>query len=214
MLGIPEDEPCNFTHQNRGVTLALIRHGQTDWNAQGRFQGRIDVPLNDLGRQQARDTAAALAEAHTEWEAVVSSPLSRARETAEIIAERLGLPLGEAMDEWVERSYGVYEGAEEAPELKTHPSVEKLGSVIMRGYGGLARVERDYPRQNVLVVAHGTIIRYTLNDIMGGHPEDPLVPRILNGALSTLRQADRLSAEGSIAWDVLQLNVSPSAARV
>lgn len=189
--------------QNGGVTIALIRHGQTDWNAEGRFQGHTDIPLNDVGRGQARDTALALAEAGTRWRAIVSSPLQRARETAAIIAEVLGLELGPALPTWMERSYGIYEGAPEAPELKTHASVEKMNSVIARGRAGLDQVERECELP-ALVVAHGTIIRYTLNDIAGAHPEQQTVPRIVNGSLSLVRRNDAGH------WEIVQVNVSPS----
>lgn len=194
-------EWARYSRQNTQVTIALIRHGQTDWNAAGLFQGSADIPLNNVGRAQARETALALAD--IQWQAIVSSPLQRARETAAIIAETLGLELGPTLPEWVERSYGVYEGAPDAPELKNHPSVEKMSSVIARGYSGLNRVDQECERPT-LVVAHGTIIRYTLNDIAGAHPEEQVVPRILNGALSTIQR----DAHGN--WELLSVNVNPS----
>ncbi|HLP22477.1 MAG TPA: histidine phosphatase family protein [Microbacteriaceae bacterium] len=185
------------------MTLALIRHGQTDWNAAGLFQGSTDIPLNDVGRGQARETARLLADGGVEWANIVSSPLRRARETAEIIASELGLDLGSAYDEWIERSYGIYEGKPDAPELKTHPSVEKMTSVIARGRAGLTRVSAEC-QQPTLLVAHGTIIRYTLNDIAGALPAEPTIPRILNGALSTI---DR---DESGMWRITALNLNPS----
>ena len=72
-----------------GSYLCLARHGETTWNRERVFQGQLDVPLNDLGREQAH----ALAEqaAQEGLRALVSSPLGRARETAEIVGERIGL---------------------------------------------------------------------------------------------------------------------------
>jgi broad specificity phosphatase PhoE len=71
------------------TTIVLVRHGETDWNRERRFQGHADMPLNDAGRRQARELAELLrAEGLS---AVYTSPLGRARETAEIVGERLGL---------------------------------------------------------------------------------------------------------------------------
>ena len=71
--------------------LLLVRHGETDWNADGRLQGQTDRPLSDFGRKQARGLADELAAEG--FEAIYSSDLARARETAEIIGARLGLPV-------------------------------------------------------------------------------------------------------------------------
>ena len=65
------------------TTLLLVRHGETDWNAEGRLQGHTDTPLNDYGRRQARALADALA--GDDFEALYASDLARARETAEIL---------------------------------------------------------------------------------------------------------------------------------
>lgn len=183
------------------MTIALIRHGQTDWNARGLFQGHTDVPLNDIGRAQAAEIATEL-RGTGPWRAIVSSPLSRARETAEIIAAALALPLGPAYPEWVERSYGVHEGAVVDRSLLTDASVETISQVIGRGYAALARVATDYPHGDTIVVTHGTIIRYTLNDIAGGEASAPIIPGIHNGALSTVTGAPG-------AWRVDRVNIAP-----
>ena len=89
------------------TTLLLVRHGETDWNADGRLQGHTDRPLTDFGRRQARDLAAALA--GEDLTAIYSSDLTRARETAEIVAERLGLPV--VLDRDLrEKDWGNWEG--------------------------------------------------------------------------------------------------------
>jgi uncharacterized phosphatase len=104
--------------QNERVTLttfALVRHGQTDWNAQRRLQGSTDIPLNDVGRGQARDAVAVLS--GYEWDAIVSSPLSRAAETADLIAAGLGLQVARRVSDLAERSFGPAEGLCAGPDL-------------------------------------------------------------------------------------------------
>ena len=90
--------------------LVLVRHGETEWNRIGRVQGRTDIPLNDTGRQQARETAERLRERGDRFDAVVASPLSRAAETARIVADGLDLGAVELVDALVERDYGGAEG--------------------------------------------------------------------------------------------------------
>jgi len=85
----------------------FLRHGQTDWNAAGRFQGHTDIPLNALGLAQAHEAAAALAPCHIDL--VAASPLTRARTTAAIVAQHLGKPL-HFDDGLKERHFGRFEG--------------------------------------------------------------------------------------------------------
>lgn len=182
------------------MVYAFIRHGQTDWNRDGLLQGSSDIPLNDLGRQQARDAVELLRGGG--WSAVVSSPLVRARESAQLIAAGLDVPLGPAYDELAERDYGPLEGtsARAAVERRPHrdyPGAEPLDSVAARGAAGLAAVAADYPGADVVVVCHGTLIRYTLA-ALAGHP----IEGIRNGAVSTfLLDGDR--------WRVLTVNGAP-----
>lgn len=186
------------------VTYAFIRHGQTDWNLQGFFQGSTDIPLNDTGREQALEAARLLADGP--WTAIVSSPLSRARETAEIIARELGIELGPAYDELIERGYGPLEGKSTAniPEAPWNPrtgrdydGAEPITSVIARGRAGLARIAADYPDADVVIVCHGTIIRYTLTDLIGRG-----IDGINNGSIS------EFALEGE-EWRVLTVNGQP-----
>lgn len=104
-----------------GPKIYYIRHGQTDWNAEQRYQGQRDIPLNDTGREQARHNGKTLL-AHlgsAEDYQFVSSPLSRARETMEIIRAEMGLEPStyEIAPPLVEISYGDFEGITQ-PELK------------------------------------------------------------------------------------------------
>lgn len=173
--------------------LSLIRHGQTDWNAAGRMQGSSDIPLNDTGRQQARDAVSLLGGAN--WDVIVSSPLKRARETAEIIADALDLQLGRSYDLLKERDYGDGEGltAEEIDERwenSAYPELETLDSVVERGLAALEQIANDYPDKQVIVVCHGTIIRYTLS-----HLANRGFDHIVNGSISTV---DRVEGKWSV----------------
>jgi uncharacterized phosphatase len=167
------------------VTYAFIRHGQTDFNRDGLFQGSSDIPLNATGRQQAVDAAAILR--GTPWTVIVSSDLQRARQSAQIIARELGIELGPAYPELAERSYGSLEGTPSADAIakwptREYPGAESIDSVIQRGRAGLARIARDFPDADVVIVCHGTIIRYTLSALAGRPLEG-----ILNGSISTFR---------------------------
>ncbi|MBG6107011.1 histidine phosphatase family protein [Frigoribacterium sp. CG_9.8] len=179
------------------MTFAFIRHGQTEWNRQLRLQGSSDIPLNDTGREQARHAVDALT--GTRWDAVVSSPLSRARETAQIIADGLGITLGPSYDLLAERHYGDAEGAtaeDIAANWPDHayPGLESLDSVVARGIAALDRIADDYGDRNVVIVCHGTIIRCTLGALAGQK-----LPAIENGSTATF---DRLG-EG---WRVHTVN--------
>lgn len=182
------------------MTIAFIRHGQTDWNAAERLQGSTDIPLNDFGRQQAREAAALLS--GFEWEVVVSSPLSRARETAAIIATDLGLELGRSYDTLVERHFGEAEGMN-AAEIEARwggsrdfPGVEPAEAVMERGTSALRQIAEEYAGRDTVIVGHGAIIRSTLISL-AGHP----IANIANGAISTLNFVDN-------EWRVLSVNGS------
>ena len=182
------------------MTFAFIRHGQTDWNRDDKLQGSSDIPLNAEGRAQAHEAAGILADGG--WEVVVSSPLLRARETAQIIAGDLGLELGPSYPSLVERDYGALEGTSSSETMarwpdRDYPGAESLDSVVSRGLAGLAKVADDFRDRDVVIVAHGTIIRYTLA-ALAGRPLDA----IRNGSISTFR------LEGDH-WKVLTVNGEP-----
>ena len=151
------------------TTLLLARHGETDWNRDGRFQGHADTSLNARGREQARE----LAEEVNGVEVIYSSDLKRAIETAEVVAERLGLEV--TVDSRLrERGFGAWEGLTRAEiEASFREEFDRWRS----GDGGgaadaeaqeafAARIEAfltdvlaRHPDQTVLVIAHGGSIR-------------------------------------------------------
>ncbi|BCW71315.1 fructose 1,6-bisphosphatase [Arthrobacter sp. NicSoilB8] len=153
------------------TTFALVRHGQTDWNAQRRLQGSTDIPLNDVGRGQARDAVALLSEGM--WDAIVSSPLSRAAETADLIAAGLGLTVTRRVPELTERSFGPAEGLQAGPELEAlripggFRGAESDDEAANRGLAALEGLAGEFPGGRVLVVAHGTLLRVSLSRAIG-----------------------------------------------
>ncbi|GAA3701496.1 histidine phosphatase family protein [Arthrobacter ginkgonis] len=179
-------------------TLALVRHGQTDWNLAGRMQGRTDIPLNATGRRQAAAAAEALAAAGP-WDLMASSTLSRARETAAIIGDRLGLDQAGGFAGLDERAYGDAEGAvvaglgEDAKRALMERG-EPASEVVARGLGALSGLAAAHPGRRLVVVSHGTLIRLVLSALHGtGHP------RVENGqhillAGELLAAGPRLSA--------------------
>lgn len=153
------------------TTFALIRHGQTDWNAQRRLQGSSDIPLNDVGRGQARDAVGALS--GYEWDAVVSSPLSRAAETADLIAAGIGLSVSRRVPELTERDFGPVEGMQDGPELDTmripggFRGAESEDEAADRGLAALEALAEEFRGRRLLVVTHGTLIRVSLSRAVG-----------------------------------------------
>ena len=112
--------------------IYLVRHGQTEFNREGRYQGRVDSPLTELGLAQARAAGARLAALAAEeggnW-IIETSPLGRARRTAEIIAQSMGLPALTVDPRLIEVSYGEIEGLTAAEIEARWPKVAALGSL-------------------------------------------------------------------------------------
>lgn len=153
------------------TTFALVRHGQTDWNAQRRLQGSTDIPLNDVGRGQARDAVAVLS--GYRWDAIVSSPLGRAAETADLIAAGLGLGVARHVPELAERSFGPAEGMQAGPELDAlripggFRGAESEDEAAARGLAALEALAEEFRGGRILVVAHGTLLRVSLGRAVG-----------------------------------------------
>lgn len=172
------------------MLLYLVRHGETDWNRDRRIQGRTDIPLNSEGRRQAAATGALLA--RHRWDALYTSPLSRAFETADIIAAQLALSPPIAVPELVERNYGAVEGMTAAEVDATYPpgtdvpGRESPADVVARALPALLSIAERHAAQRVIVVAHGGLIRAILGavDPTGSHGV------ISNGSIHSFRYRD------------------------
>ncbi len=153
------------------TTLWLIRHGQTDWNLEGRYQGQSDVPLNAAGLAQAHAFAASLDGQH--FDALYSSDLARATQTAQVIAACTGLPVradprlreinqGEWQGRTLDEIKGIFNNESSHarrvtidPVTARAPGGESVWEVSQRMARAADDIARRYPAGTVLVVGHG-----------------------------------------------------------
>lgn len=153
------------------MRICLIRHGETDWTKARRLQGREDIPLNVEGLAQA-DAVAEYLRA-TDWDCILSSPLSRAVQTAEVIARKLYLPdvIKDAC--FMERDYGKASGLTPKERKLRFPdrqyeNMEDWEALRDRVYGGLTRYIRACRGKNMIIVSHGAAINALLSTLSGG----------------------------------------------
>ncbi len=152
--------------------LLMIRHAQSEWNAQGRWQGRADPPLSELGKSQTRQVVEQLGPV----DMIVSSPLERARHTAEIIAESLGIGPVPVDDDLAERDVGEWSGLTNAEierdwpgylaQRRRPPGYESDEALLKRTLAALDRITASFDSADILVVCHGGLI-YTLEEHHG-----------------------------------------------
>jgi broad specificity phosphatase PhoE len=164
------------------IRLYLTRHGRTHWNALGRFQGLTDIPLDQAGQAQARELAERM---RGRVEAVISSDLLRAKESAQIVSEQLAVPLLALDPDLRERGYGIFEGLTRHDCEQRHPELwamreldrnweppggEPRERVVERMRRGLERaVETLRGRhQAALIIGHGSSLRMFLEVLTAG----------------------------------------------
>ncbi len=145
----------------------LVRHGQSTWNAIGRWQGRADAPLSPAGEEQAREAAVELA-ALGPFEVVVTSSLARARQTGELLAEHAGIELGDAVDDLIERSAGQWEGLLRSEiearypnwlaQRRRPPGYEPDEEIVVRALRAVRELAERHAGASVVVVSHGGLI--------------------------------------------------------
>jgi broad specificity phosphatase PhoE len=136
--------------------LLLVRHGETDWNAEGKLQGHTDRPLNEYGRRQAQALAEQLA--GDSIDAVYASDLSRARETAEILGAKLGLPVVVDPD-LREKNWGNWEGLTSDERLHVEFEGETSEAHRDRTLVAVQRIVERHPEGRIVVVTHGGSLR-------------------------------------------------------
>ncbi len=176
------DSPTSLT------TICLVRHGETDWNYTRRYQGWTDIPLNAVGLEQAEVVARAIG--NERWDAIVSSPLARAKATADAIAQALGIDEIEEDGDLRERGYGEAEGLTlEEREAKWQgadwPGLEPWETMAARAMGAIDRIVGRHAGERVLVVCHGGLINAVLTAVSGGEHGSGITI-ILNTARTTI----------------------------
>ena len=157
------------------ATLILARHGETDWNRDGIWQGHGDPPLNELGRSQARELAGRLAD--VEIDALYSSDLRRAYETAEIVSRAKGLEIT-ADSDLREIDIGAWSGLTRAQIEERFPGMDRQDGETSeafdaRAVGALHRIAEAHEGEHVLVVTHGGVVRALERSVLG-EPRDVL----------------------------------------
>jgi broad specificity phosphatase PhoE len=199
--------------------LVVWRHGNTDWNAGGRVQGQTDVPLNDLGRQQAVDAAELLVRLHPS--VIVSSDLVRAADTAAALGALTGLPVRSDV-RLRERFFGTWQGLTMAEAAERHPAeharwragaesigcdiegLDDMGKRVAEGFSDAAELT---PGGTVVVATHGAAARQGIGHLLGW----PVAQLRTLRALQNCHWAEL--THGDLGWQLGAYNVGPFADR-
>ena len=199
--------------------VILIRHGETDWSRDGRWQGWSDVPLNERGCEQARDIVEPLARLRPTL--LVASDLVRTQQTLQPLADALAMPIAIESD-LKEIDVGSWAGLSHAEAAERHPDGaarhdaggtgwedgETYGDVAERGERALLRLTEGQPSTALIVaVSHGGLIGATVGRLLGLAPEAQRqrVGRPSHCHATYLRRADTAGAAG---WRLLAYNAA------
>ena len=182
--------------------LMLVRHGETEWNVQRRYQGQSDVPLSEIGNQQAESIAGRLA--GQEIDAIYASDLKRAWQTAQVIAAQIGLDVI-SEPRLRELKFGILEGLtfeeaeEKYPEMitawlddfnNTPERAETIDMFNARIVSLLDDLKVKHDEQVVLLVGHGGSLSEILRVVLGLSPEKRWYIQMENASLSEVLIAD------------------------
>ena len=192
------------------MNIFLLRQGETDWNQVGRLQGHTDIPLNQNGRLQISHAAQILADLYPDIDLVITSPLTRARESAEIVSDRLAYEKTDIVVEplLIERGFGEGEGftiaerKEKYPD-DIYPGMESLNALLERARSAFEQIIVSFAdKENILVAAHGAILYAMVTAITDGQiayggekvkfePGSLNLIRYINGTIEVLEIEDR-----------------------
>jgi broad specificity phosphatase PhoE len=204
--------------RRQACRIHLVRHGQTIMNAQVRFRGRLDIPLNEVGRAEAQEAARALV--GSGLVAVYTSPLGRAREVAEAIAVKNGVGGVRAQPDLINLDYGAWEGLtkEESaavdpdawaaymnhPEAAVCPEGEAVRDAADRVVAALRAIGRHHAGESVAAVSHGVMLRLAVLRVAGASSADwqfamptgkAIVFEVEDGEIALVSDVDRSKSD-------------------
>ncbi|ASK64467.1 histidine phosphatase family protein [Virgibacillus phasianinus] len=172
--------------------IGFVRHGITPWNIEGRAQGNSDIPLNGQGLAEAQQLAARL---RTEdWDVIYSSDLLRASQTAETIADKMGVQLH--LDPRLrEVGGGLIEGTTEEERIdkwgrnwrELDLGMETHANIIARGLPFIEKVHDKHKSQNILIVSHGSFIKHLLSELV---PQFKIEDSLKNTSFTSLIECE------------------------
>jgi uncharacterized phosphatase len=185
--------------------LGLLRHGQTDWNINFLLQGVTDIPMNQTGIEQVKLAAKAIRA--EDWDVVLTSPLSRARQTAEIIASQHGYTEIIEQELLIERSFGEAEGLSHEQwrakysNLDVIPGGESRTQLAQRSRLLLETISQELAGKRVLAISHGALIRALIAIASNNElPRDG--ERLGNASLNVVKHSDN-------SWQVVNYSLEP-----
>lgn len=175
------------------MEILLTRHGQTEWNVEGKVQGRVDIVLNENGIKQAIETSKKLE--NEEIDLIICSPLNRTKQTAEIIKGNKNIPII-CDNGLIERDFGEFEGLNKANfdfegfwSYKNNYKYEKAENIeefFNRIYNFLDRIKIEYSDKKILLVAHGGV-SIPVNCYFNGIPDDDNLLKLVLGNCEVIK---------------------------
>jgi uncharacterized phosphatase len=185
--------------------LGLFRHGQTDWNINFLLQGVTDIPMNETGIEQVKLAARAIKV--EDWDMILTSPLTRARQTAEIIASHNGFSEIIEQELLIERSFGEAEGLSHEQwrakysNLDEIPGGESRTQLAQRSKLLLETISQELAGKRVLAISHGALIRALISIASNNElPRDG--ERLGNASLNVVKHAEN-------SWQVVNYCLEP-----
>jgi len=185
--------------------FGLLRHGQTDWNINFLLQGVTDIPMNETGVEQVRIAAKAIQ--LDDWDVVLTSPLTRAKQTAEIVASHVGFDEVIEQELLIERSFGEAEGLSHEQwrakysNLDEIPGGESRTQLAARSQQLLDHISSQFAGKRVLAISHGALIRGLLSIASNNElPRDG--ERLGNASLNVVSHIES-------SWQVVNYSLEP-----